>query len=92
MEAMKSAMAVAGVDSSGSDAEICARDSTKKWLLDELKANNMKSPVWKGYEIAANIILDPVEWTTDNDMMTPSMKVKLRNLLKHHDEAIAEFS
>ena len=28
------------------------------------------------------------EWTTDNDMLTPSMKVKLRNLLKKHDEEI----
>ena len=92
MDAMKSAMTAAGVDASGSNAEICARDSTKKWLLDELKTNNMKAPVWKGYEIAANIILDSEEWTTDNDMLTPSMKVKLRNLLKHHEGAIAEFS
>ena len=50
----------------------------------------MKSPVWKGYEVAANLILDPEEWTTDNDMLTPSMKVKLRNLLSHHEAEIAE--
>jgi len=92
MDALKSAMANAGVDSSGSNAEICARKTTKDWLLAELKANNMKSPVWKGYEVAANLILDHEEWTTDNDMLTPSMKVKLRNLLKHHEGAIAEFS
>ena len=48
----------------------------------------MVEPVWKGYETARNIILDPNEWTVDNDMMTPSLKVKLRNLLTHHDEAI----
>jgi len=92
MDALKSAMSAAGVDSSGSNADICARKSTKDWLLGELKANNMKSPVWKGYEVAANLILDHEEWTTDNDMLTPSMKVKLRNLLKHHEGAIAEFS
>ena len=92
MDALKSAMSTAGVDSSGSNADICARKSTKEWLLGELKANNMKSPVWKGYEVAANLILDHEEWTTDNDMLTPSMKVKLRNLLKHHEGAIAEFS
>ncbi|MAU75192.1 MAG: hypothetical protein CMA22_08425 [Euryarchaeota archaeon] len=92
MDALKSAMSAAGVDSSGSNADICGRKSTKDWLLGELKANNMKSPVWKGYEVAANLILDHEEWTTDNDMLTPSMKVKLRNLLKHHDGAIAEFS
>ena len=41
----------------------------------------MLAPKWKGYEVARNIILDPEEWSVDNDMMTPSMKVKLRNLL-----------
>ena len=84
------AMGAAGVDSSGSDADICARQGTRDWLLAELKANNMKAPVWKGYEVAANLILDPEEWTTDNDMLTPSMKVKLRNLLSHHEAEIAK--
>ena len=90
MEAMKAAMKGAGIDASGSDADICGRQSTKDWLLAELKENNMKAPVWKGYEVAANLILDPEEWTTDNDMLTPSMKVKLRNLLAHHDAEITK--
>ena len=88
MMSLKPALKAAGVDVSGSDADICARPETNAWLLNELKANNMKAPVWKGYEVAANLILDPVEWSTDNDMLTPSMKVKLRNLLTHHEEAI----
>jgi long-chain acyl-CoA synthetase len=90
MDAMKAAMSGAGVDASGSDADICGRQSTKDWLLAELKAKNMKSPVWKGYEVAANLILDHEEWTTDNDMLTPSMKVKLRNLLTHHEAEITK--
>ena len=90
MDAMKAAMSGAGVDASGSNADICGRQSTKDWLLAELKDKNMKSPVWKGYEVAANLILDPEEWTTDNDMLTPSMKVKLRNLLTHHDAEITK--
>ena len=88
MHALKAALTGAGVDASGSDADICARASTREWMLTELKANNMQEPTWKGYERAANLILDPVEWTTDNDMLTPSMKVKLRNLLTLHDEEI----
>ncbi len=90
MDAMKAAMSGAGVDASGSNADICGRQSTKDWLLAELKAKNMKSPVWKGYEVAANLILDHEEWTTDNDMLTPSMKVKLRNLLTHHEAEITK--
>jgi len=88
MHSLKPALSGAGVDVSGSDADICARPETASWLLNELKANNMKSPVWKGYEVAATLILDPVEWSTDNDMLTPSMKVKLRNLQAHHQGAI----
>tara|TARA_B100000941_G_scaffold290876_1_gene275503 strand:- start:3246 stop:5162 length:1917 start_codon:yes stop_codon:yes gene_type:complete len=90
MEAMKAAMSGAGVDTSGSDADICGRQSTRDWLLGELKAKNMTAPAWKGYEVATSIILDPVEWSTDNDMMTPSLKVKLRNLLSHHEAEIAK--
>ena len=90
MDAMKAAMNAAGIDASGSNADICGRQSTKDWLLAELKDKNMKSPVWKGYEVAANLILDPEEWTTDNDMLTPSMKVKLRNLLTHHEAEITK--
>ena len=90
MDAMKTAMSSAGVDASGSNADICGRQSTKDWLLAELKEKNMKSPVWKGYEVAANLILDHEEWTTDNDMLTPSMKVKLRNLLTHHEAEITK--
>jgi long-chain acyl-CoA synthetase len=86
---LKTSLIGAGADASGSDAEICARDSTREWMLTELKSKNMLAPTWKGYEVAANLILDPEEWTTDNDLQTPSMKVKLRNLLKLHDEEIS---
>jgi long-chain acyl-CoA synthetase len=88
MDSLKPALKAAGVDVSGSNADICARKEVNDWLLAELKSNSMKAPTWKGYEVAATLILDPVEWTTDNDMLTPSMKVKLRNLLAHHEEAI----
>ena len=42
--------------------------------------------------MARNIILDPEEWTTDNEMLTPSFKVKLRNLLAKYDEEIKAFA
>ena len=48
----------------------------------------MVAPDWKGYEVAKTLILDPEEWTTDNEMLTPSFKVKLRNLLAKHDDEI----
>ena len=89
LEAMKAAMSSAGIDTSGTDEELCARQSTRDWMLSELKKNAMQAPTWKGYEVPATIILDHEEWTTDNDLMTPSMKVKLRNLLARHEDSIA---
>ena len=78
----------AGIDASGDDAALCANADVRAFVLADLKKNNMVAPDWKGYEIAKTLILDPEEWTTDNEMLTPSFKVKLRNLLAKHDEEI----
>jgi len=88
MHALKAGLTAANVKFPNDDAEICKDQNVKNWLLTELKTNNMVAPAWKGYETAGSIILDHEEWTTDNDLLTPSMKVKLRNLLAKHDDAI----
>jgi long-chain acyl-CoA synthetase len=88
MGALRAALKGAGMDTSGDDAALCANADVRKFLLDDLKKNNMVAPDWKGYEVARTLILDSEEWTTDNEMLTPSFKVKLRNLLKKHDEEI----
>ena len=88
MEALRTALNGAGMDTSGNDAALCASPEVRSFVLENLKTNNMVAPDWKGYEVARTLILDPEEWTTDNEMLTPSFKVKLRNLLKKHDEEI----
>ena len=88
LDALRAAASSQGIAVPSDNAEMCKDQAVKDWFLSDLKENNMTSPKWKGYEVARNIILDPVEWSVDNDMMTPSMKVKLRNLLSHHEEAI----
>ncbi|MDA0715506.1 MAG: AMP-binding protein [archaeon] len=88
LSALRSAASSAGVSVDASDEAMCKQSEVRNWLLGELQTNNMKAPDWKGYEVAKTIILDHEEWTTDNDMMTPSMKVKLRNLLSKFDEEI----
>lgn len=88
LSALRSAASSAGVSVDASDEAMCKQPEVRNWLLGELQTNNMKAPDWKGYEVAKTIILDHEEWTTDNDMMTPSMKVKLRNLLTKFDEEI----
>ena len=91
MYALKPALISVGVDVLGIDAEICGRVSIRDWLFVELREKNMQEPIWKGYERAANLIIDPVEWTIDNDMLILLMKVKLRNLFIFHDETIKTF-
>ncbi|MDA1131554.1 MAG: AMP-binding protein, partial [archaeon] len=88
MKALKTGLTAANIKFSSDDAEMCKEQKVKDWLLTELKTNNMVAPAWKGYETAGSIILDHEEWTTDNDLLTPSMKVKLRNLLTKHEDAI----
>ncbi len=89
MHALKKSLGEAGVVASGDDAALCANDEVKSWMLKQLQDNSMLSPTWKGYEVARNIILDHEEWSTDNDLMTPSLKVKLRNILVLHEDSIA---
>ena len=86
--ALRKAASAAGVAVPEDNVAMCNDEGVKTWFLSELRAKNMLEPKWKGYETARKIILDPEEWTVDNDMMTPSLKVKLRNLLTHHEEAI----
>ncbi len=88
LDALRAAASSQGIAVPSDNAEMCKDQAVKDWFLSDLKENNMTSPKWKGYEVAKNLILDPEEWSVDNDMMTPSMKVKLRNLLSHHDDAI----
>ena len=87
-DALRAEASKAGIAVPDDNAAMCNHDGVKSWLLSHLQENNMLAPKWKGYEVARNIILDPEEWTVDNDMMTHSLQVKLRNLLAHHDEAI----
>ncbi len=88
MKALKTGLTAANIKFPNDDAEICKDQKVKDWLLTELQTNNMVAPAWKAYEIAGSIILDNEEWITDNDLLTPSMKVKMRNLLAKHEDAI----
>ena len=88
MGALRAALKGAGIDASGDDAALCASADVRAFVLEDLKKNNMVAPDWKGYEVARTLILDHEEWTTDNEMLTPSFKVKLRNLLKKHEDEI----
>ena len=54
----------------------------RDWLLEHLDKQH-DSAQMEGRAMFRYLILDPNEWTTDNDMFTPSMLTKLRNLLRN---------
>ena len=88
MEALRKELNTAGIATSGDDAAVCADPAVGEWLLNRVATHAKGDSNWKGYEIPRDIILDHDEWTTDNGLMTPTMKVKLRNLLSRHEDAI----
>ncbi|MGB0284870.1 MAG: AMP-dependent synthetase/ligase [Candidatus Poseidoniaceae archaeon] len=89
MEALRKELNTAGIATSGDDAAVCADPAVGEWLLNRVATHAKGDTNWKGYEIPRDIILDHDEWTTDNGLLTPTMKVKLRNLLTRHEDAIA---
>ena len=87
-DAMEPAIKASGLTVSGDWAEVCSDAAVRTWLLNELRENCMEKPTWKGFEKPDAIILDAEEWSTDNDLLTPSLKVKLRNLMSRHEEEV----
>ena len=89
MEALRKELNTAGIATTDDDAAVCADPAVGEWLLNRVATHAKGDSNWKGYEIPRDIILDHDEWTTDNGLLTPTMKVKLRNLLTRHEDAIA---
>ena len=83
-EELRGGLKAAGIDAGGSFADLCKRQDVRDWALGSLKTEIM-GPNWKGFEISGGLILDHEEWTTDNKLLTPSLKVKRSALLKRHD-------
>jgi long-chain acyl-CoA synthetase len=60
-------------------------DRVKKLFADELAR---QSSEWKGFERVRKFALLSEDFTTANDMLTPTLKVKRRNVLKRYGDRI----
>lgn len=85
--ALRDTLKAAGLNSSGEFSDLCAAEEVRAFVLKSLTEEIM-GPNWKGFEISGSVILDPEEWTTGNEMITPSLKVKRSALFTKHKEAI----
>ncbi|WP_373689877.1 AMP-dependent synthetase/ligase [Halocatena marina] len=64
-----------------SRAAICQNDRVGEWILEDVNTINEQ---FEAEEQIKMFELVPEEWTPENDMLTPSMKKKRRNILEKY--------
>eukprot|EP00879_Flechtneria_rotunda_P027938 GHRR01029995.1.p2 GENE.GHRR01029995.1~~GHRR01029995.1.p2 ORF type:complete len:104 (-),score=21.79 GHRR01029995.1:355-666(-) len=67
--------------------DICVRLETNKHLLSEL-TNIGRAAKLKGFEMVKAIYVDSNQFSVDNDLMTPTFKLKRAQLQKHYKPEI----
>jgi len=74
---------------SGDYSDILKNDKVRKYVMEEVnKAGKAKK--LRGFEMIKSVLLDEEAWSVDNDLMTPSFKLKRPQLQKHYQKQIDE--
>ena len=76
-----------GIDLPDDPEAICADERVHDWAAEDVDRVNER--LGKAERIK-EFRLVPLEWTAENDLLTPSMKKKRRNIRDAFDEAIAD--
>jgi long-chain acyl-CoA synthetase len=76
-----------GIDIADDEEAICEDERVREWLNEEIKLVNREfgedsEKTIKQFELVAK------EWTADNDLLTPSLKKKRRNILAEFSEKV----
>ena len=71
----------------GDYAALCKTPEANAMLLSELKKTGKEAKM-KGFEIVKAIHLDSVEFSVENDLLTPTFKLKRPQLLKHYQTEV----
>ncbi|QLH84149.1 AMP-dependent synthetase/ligase [Halosimplex pelagicum] len=74
-----------GIDLPDDDEAVCRDERVREWVgeaVDEVNAELERVERIKAFELVSR------EWTAENDLLTPSMKKKRRNIRHVHDDAI----
>ena len=66
---------------------VCADDRVREFVAEEVDAVNEELP--KSEKIK-EFRLVPLEWTSDNDLMTPSMKIKRRKVVDRFEDRVRD--
>lgn len=81
LEGIKAWAAQHGIDATD-DAKLVADERVKRLIRGEVDAVNAQS---KGFEVVRDFIVVGEEFTVANDMLTPKLSMKRRNILKRYE-------
>ncbi|CAN6340499.1 unnamed protein product [Urochloa humidicola] len=71
----------------GSFSEICKLEGLKEHILKELAAVAQKNKL-RGFEYIKGIVLDPIPFDIERDLVTATMKKRRNNMLKYYQPEI----
>ncbi|MDY6764265.1 MAG: long-chain fatty acid--CoA ligase, partial [Halobacteria archaeon] len=75
----------AGVEIPDSREEICEDENVISWIQEEVERVNQD---FESYETIKKFRLVPEEFTEENDLLTPTLKKKRRNILERYRERV----
>jgi long-chain acyl-CoA synthetase len=75
------------VDLPEDPAAICENEAVQRWIAEEIIEVNEG---FSKHERIKEFRLVPDEWTPENDLLTPSLKLKRRNILTRYEEQVRE--
>jgi long-chain acyl-CoA synthetase len=75
------------VDLPDDRAAICENEAVQRWIAEEIIEVNER---FAKHERIKEFRLVPDEWTPENDLLTPSLKLKRRNILARYEEQVED--
>jgi long-chain acyl-CoA synthetase len=87
VEHIRSWAADEGIDLPDANADVCEDDRVTEYVQAEVDRINED---FENYETIKKFRLVPLEFTEDNDLLTPTMKKKRRNILEHFEGKVEE--
>ncbi|VAI37334.1 unnamed protein product [Triticum turgidum subsp. durum] len=72
---------------SGDYAELCSDPKARRYIQDELNQTGKKLGL-RGFEMLRAVHLEPVPFSIDKDLITPTFKLKRPQLLKYYKDRV----
>ena len=73
---------------SGSREELCKHPKVRELILSEIEKFSNTEPKLKGFDKVHDFVLSAEEFTTANDLLTPTLKMKRNNVRKKYEASL----